>query len=88
MSKLVKVKIVDKNLQRSYGTYHHYGLDMALRGQREGKWIIMDEKNGKEATFYEDKSMESGGAKSYLTKKAFKQPSVLSYKDIFGKSKK
>lgn len=86
MSEIVLVRNLDPVLIQSHGTFHHYGIDKALRGEREGKWVIVREK---EKDTYEDKEAVSQKDESYLTKAEFRKPRRgLSFKDLYGEKKR
>jgi len=52
-AKVVKVRVLDKNLQLHNGLFMHVGVDKAIRGEAAGIWAIVTEDD------YENKSMSS-----------------------------
>lgn len=77
-SKIVKVKILDKNLQKHNGLFMRVGIDKAIRGESTGIWIIVDDEN---ENVYENKSLSS---EDYHTKKKIGHSKLsLGRKDLF-----
>lgn len=51
----VKCQIIDPELKKSYGPFHHYPYQIALKGERAGKWRIVRE--NAPVHIYENKMM-------------------------------
>lgn len=77
MVNFVTVEILDENLKTHYGTFKKYPYDKAMRGQSQGLWRIVTEKDK-----YEDKEIRPG---SYLKKTKFR--TGLSFRDMYGEKK-
>lgn len=78
MDEIVTVEILDENLKTHYGTYKRYSLAKAMRGQTQGLWRIVSEKDK-----YEDKEIRPG---SYLKKTKFRKG--LTFRDMYGEKKR
>lgn len=86
---MVLVEILAEHLKAGYGSYHHYELDKALKGEQQGLWRIVKVLIEGE---YRDKEMLPIYKKTeqkkdeYLKKKGY-QTKALTYKDVYGEEK-
>lgn len=87
---IVLVEILDERLKQSYGVYHHYELDKALKGEQQGLWRIIKVLVDGE---YKDKAMlpinykKPDKTKDDYLKKQDYQTKALTYKDVYGEEK-
>lgn len=72
--KIVKVKVLDPNLQKHNGFFMHVGYARALDGEAKGIWKIVDGNENE----YDNKSMTS---RDMETKTTFSN--TLSRKNLF-----
>jgi len=90
---MVRVRVKDKRLQATYGSYMHRPLHEAVKGQKKGIWEIVDgEDNEILAGLYETREMMADRhGEGYMTKSSFRRPegrSGLTRKDVFGDNRR
>lgn len=82
MADIVLVKIKDPVLLKSYGPYRHYNINIAIRGQAEGKWEIVKENKRPVMSNSQDQILNTRDD-IHLKRKGFKS-NALRKSDLFG----